>query len=67
MSQDLYQGLQSDVYATDLPVSKEKYYNMKHFCSDVSKNTSALVAHNIINFKNSNIKKAKKTQINAQK
>lgn len=66
VSQDLYRGLQSDVYATDLPVSNEKYYNMKHF-SPVSKNTSALVAHNIINFKNSNIKKAKKPKINTQK
>ena len=59
VSQGLYQGLQSDVYATDLPVSKEKHYNMKHF-SSVSKSTNALVTHNIINFKNSNIKKAKK-------
>ena len=61
VSQDLYRGLQSDVYARDLPVSKEKHYNMKHF-SSVSKNTSVLVAHNIINFKNSNIKKAKKAK-----
>lgn len=58
MSQDLYRGLQSDVYATDLPVSKEKHYNMKHL-SSVSKNTSVPVAHNIITFKNSKIKKAK--------
>ena len=58
VSQDLYRGLQSDVYATDLPVSKEKHYNMKHF-SSVSKNTSVPVAHNIITFKNSKIKKAK--------
>ena len=67
VSQGLYRGLQSDVYATDLPVSKEKHYNMKHF-SSVSKSTSALVTHNIINFKNSNIKKAKKpAKINTQK
>ena len=67
VSQGLYRGLQSDVYATDLPVSKEKHYNMKHF-SSVSKSTSALVTHNIINFKSSNIKKAKKpAKINTQK